>query len=594
MSSRSPLRQPPWLPPPPDDTYYADSKEITKRVLDTIFNNLSKCPDLNFGLLNVGDPDTRSCIRRRLAHLLPHDNYQYTYSQIAMWNALMDSPMALSNRDLQKVVPMKDYQHPLTLSGDIVPNSRGFFVYSWTMSVSEFDIFIEYLQTEERGFYQLIDWCGPIHGGRLTPDYRFTIRYVGSCAMSEWPNGPTENIYSETEDARSGNLAAFLMAILCKFPTVAATYQCHLIQYVTTLMVDKEGLHDLIHSVLIEFFGTPFVLNRHPKNKASKFFTERQSMVTSLNLRFDGAALKGRLDCPPSMFLKLRNHFKRIKDYLDATQSPDATGTNSGVFRFDDAKCAALVGQSMPQYYKGNRPIMIITGQSMHINDYIHGRPFSFSRDPGNQLVSQLLSHIGNRDLREMCVEPFAYYCLAPWPQHENLRDAIEFMWDYFKIVKPPLVGYQGNYLYYYVDEIGEPIRRQMGEHHFIHVSLMEPSRCRYGVEFIDGLACNFMHTSFVNAMLVADKVMQVLDDYEAIDREMDTLARQNSGSTQGSDPVRREQYVGNNSEAVCSLAMRLYEDFASTQAGGEFRRQFVEDTRVLRTEAQELALFIH
>jgi hypothetical protein len=61
----------------------------------------------------------------------------------------------------------------------------------------------------------------------------------------------------------------------------------------------------------------------------------------------------------------------------------------------------------------------------MHINDYRHGRPFSFSQDSGHQLLGQLLGHANNIDLCATRAEPFAYYCLAPWPKHDNLGRAV-------------------------------------------------------------------------------------------------------------------------------------------------------------------------
>ncbi|KAI0537532.1 hypothetical protein GGR58DRAFT_527290 [Xylaria digitata] len=564
MSPQSLLRQPFWLPRQRDDTYYVDTGAITDKAWDTIFNNLSKYPDLNFGLFDIGDPDTRAHIRQRLAYLLPVSNYQYSHGQTTVWNTLMDSPMAVSNQDLQKVVPMKDYKHPLTLDDNTVPNSRGFFVYSWTISVLEFDTLVDYLLTEESTFSELIEWNSSMSRNRLNDDDRFTIRYVGSCAMSEWPAGPMENIYSQTDDVRSGNLADFLKALLCALPTVAATHQCHLIQYITSLAEDKEGLHELMHFVLIEFFGASFVLNSHPNNKVSELFTERISMVADLNLRFDRAVLERKLECPPVMINRLQNHFKRIKDYLHHVPHIwDAAGINSGMFQLDEAKCAALLDQSMPQYYKGNRPIMTITAQSMHINDYIHGRPFSFSRDPDNQLVGQLLSHFGDLDPRAM--------------------QAVVTLGEEMAKLVANKTGSLGRYDHgRYLDAIGQPIRRRIGEHHFIHVPLMDPSWCRYGLESVDEMTRNFMQTSFANAMLIADKVMQVLDIYEAPD-----------SSAEDSDSVHSEQYYGSDSEAICHFAMWLYAGSAFTHTGRAFRREVEEDARVLREEAEDLPLFI-
>ncbi|TGJ85679.1 hypothetical protein E0Z10_g3111 [Xylaria hypoxylon] len=614
MNPRSILRRPSWLPRTSDDTYYVGSNAIADGIWDKIFNNLSKYPGLDFGLFDAGDPDTKANIRQRLTYLLPDSNYQYSHDQIAVWESLMASPLTVSNEKLQKVVAMEDLCHASVPENVPAPESQGFFMYSWTMTVFEFDVLVEYLKKEERTVHELVAWDDSIADNKLKLDDQITIRYIGSCSMPEWPNKLMANIYDETEDARSGILAEFLKALLCVLPDVAATRRCHLIQYIITSPEDDEGLHELVHSVLIEFFGASFVLNRHPDNKVSELFTERRSILASLDLGFDNSALEQGLGCPAHVAAKLQDHFKSMEDYLHVAQSSDATGINRGMFQLNEAKCAALLGQSIPRYYKRARAIMIFTARSMHINDYRHGRPFSCSHDPDNQLVGQLLSDFKDLNLRAMCAEPFAYYCLAPWPSHGSLEKAIEFMWDYFKIVKPKS-GYPGLCTTeVYLDEAGQPIQRRIGSHNFIHVPLLDPSRCRYGKESVDEAARNFMQTSFANTMVIADKVMEVLDDLEAIEQEMARLDEPDSSSSnedtmlsvpsQGSsssssagrsdpDPAPAAPNGRNNSEAICSLAMQLYEEFLTTDVGEALCAEVYDDARVLSEVVEKEALFI-
>ncbi|RWA08311.1 hypothetical protein EKO27_g6794 [Xylaria grammica] len=608
MSARALLCRPTWLPRPIDDTYYVGTTAITDGAWESIFNNLSKYPDLDFGLFDVDDPDTRDHIRRRLAYLLPDSNHQYSNDQVAVWQSLMASPLTVSTEDLQKVVAMEDFRYPSTLEHDAAPNPRGFFIYTWTMLVSEFDVLVQYFKREERTVRELVAWDEFIADNKLKHDDQITIRYVGSCAISEWSAKSAGNICDQTEDARSGILADFFKALVCVLPTVAATLRCHLIRHVITSAEDDHGLHELMHSALIEFFGASFVLNRHPNNRVSEVFTEHKSMLAKLNLRFDKSTLEQGLRCPVTIAAQLQDHFERIKDYL----------------QLDEAKCAALRGQSIPRCYKRDRAIMIIAARSMHISDYMHGRPFSLSHDPDNQLIGQLLSQFNNVNLLAMHAEPFAYYCLAPWPRHESLEKAIVTFGKQMAAFVVNKSGYSGEYITeVFLDEAGQPIRRQIGNHHFIHVPLLDPSRCRYGIASVDEAARNFMQTSFGNAMLIADKVMQALDDPDAIEREitrldesdsdssnedtaMSVLSEEDEDEDDGDPPAGRPNPVPNSppnapsrpheqddSQAICNLAMELYEKFLNTHVGEYFCGEVEEDSRALGDEVDKEPLFI-
>ncbi|KAI1311201.1 hypothetical protein F5Y03DRAFT_411053 [Xylaria venustula] len=110
----------------------------------------------------------------------------------------------------------------------------------------------------------------------------------------------------------------------------------------------------------------------------------------------------------------------------------------------------------------------------------------------------------------------------------------------------------------------------------------MHPSRCRYGVEEVDEAARKFTQTSFWNAMLVADKVMQTLDNTFPISYVRGEL-----------DEGEREDCT-DQSEAICSSAMRLYREcLTTTDAGKAFSAEFDKDSRVIVEMAEEYPMLL-
>ncbi|GAW26069.1 hypothetical protein SAMD00023353_2001230 [Rosellinia necatrix] len=346
----------------------------------------------------------------------------------------MTNPLIVSNEDLQKVIAMESSSSPSVPEQSATPNLRGFLVYSWSMSVSEIGILSNYLKKEERTYQELAAWDDSITDNKLGPDDRIIIRYIGSCDISHWPIEPTSSIYHEIRDARSGILTDFLAALLSVLPTVAETCQCHLIQYITTSAEDEEGFHELAHSILLEFFGISVVLNRHPRNDAYEWAAEREGVLADLSLSFDLELLGLRSWCPEAKKIEIWHHLRRIEKYV--TRNPEETGVNGGMFELDRDKLLSLLGQSTTGHYK-DRSIMVLAVRGMDIDDYAHGRSFAWSRNPDNQLIGQFTKSILGVDVRTLEGMPFAYYCLAPWPKHACLDRAIEFMWDYFNILKP-------------------------------------------------------------------------------------------------------------------------------------------------------------
>ncbi|KAI1427291.1 hypothetical protein F5Y12DRAFT_783407 [Xylaria sp. FL1777] len=604
MSARALLRRPLWLPRSSDNTYYVGANALTEQAWDTIFDNLSKHPDLDFGAFGVSDYDTKVYIRERLACLLPDNNYQYSRDQVLVWMSLMTNPLTVSNEDLQNVVAMEELKLFSSYEKAVMPKSRGFFVYTWAMSVFEFGILVEYMKNEEKTVHELVAWHDFIANN---PTDQIFIRYIGSCAISEGSIEPMVNIYDETEDARSGILADFYKALLAVLPTVAATCQCYLLKHIATSAEDEEGLHELVHSILIEFFGASFVLNRHPDSNSPRWLTERNVLLADLNLRFDNSVLEQGVRCPATVAARLQNHFKSIKNYVVHTS--EVTDISSGVFRFNEAKYAALLGQSMPRFYKRERAIMVVAARDMHINDYMHSRPFSFSRNPDNQLVGQLLSHFKHLDLRSMHAEPFAYYCLAPWPKHESLEMAVVTFGKEMAAFVISKSGYDGPYTTeVFLDEVGQPIQRLIGNHNFFHVPLLDPSRCRYGLDSVDKAARKFMQTSFWNAMLIADKVMKVLDDMDTVEQEIAKLnppclqVRRTNEALPAevlSDEALLDEEDGGSvyqraSDSICSLAMQLFQNtLTTTDVGKALSVEFDEDSLALSEVVKNEPLFM-
>ncbi|KAI0521092.1 hypothetical protein F5B22DRAFT_653492 [Xylaria bambusicola] len=609
MNNRTLLRRPSWLPCPTDNTYYIGASEVTDEAWDDIFEALSEYPELNTEHYQIGNPSTESYIADRLGCLLPKEDYQYSCEQVSIWKSLMASPMTVPNEDLQKIIPLGK----VDLS--TLPNyERRFFVSTWTMSVSQYHILADHLKSEERTFEELDVWGTFIEDEELEPTATIFIRYIGFCGTLEAPIEPMADIYHQTEDVRSGILADFLKALLAVLPAVAAKRECHVIRHeLATWYWDEEDgkrFPELAHSVLIEFFGASSLLNRHPDFKLSQCLAERSSMLASLNLGFDSSVIEGRYNCPVSILSELQTHFMNMKSYFASGAAPGKYSP-LGVLWLDDAKCAALLGQSMPRFYKSDRAIMVVAARGLHINDYLHGRPFSCSHDLDNRLIGQLLKQFKDLDLRAMHAAPFAYYCLAPWPKRDSLKEAVVTFGKEMAAIIVRESGFYGPYTtQVFLDEAGQPIQRRIGRHHFIHVPLLDPSRCRYGEDSVDEAAQRFMQTSFWNAMLIGDMIMHVLDDEEAIQKEMNRLDEKRSNDRITGYLLGNERDLcepdddvdspaaglaeHNDSPAICSLAMQLYqESLTATDWGEEFSAEFDQDARALAEVVEEVPQFI-
>ncbi|KAI1124267.1 hypothetical protein F5Y10DRAFT_280300 [Nemania abortiva] len=576
MSVRRLLQQPPWLPRSLDNTYYVGVSALRDRAWDTIFDSLSKYPEFRNGFLDIGDEDVRTCIRRRLAVLLPDSDYQYTPDQVSVWTSLVASPLTVRTEDLQKVIAMEDLRYASVPEQSAeAPDSRGFLLYSWVMSVSELNLLFNYLKKEEKTVRELITWDNSIADNKLGPDDRIFIRYIGSHAISEWPIDIMSSLYNETEHPRSGILADFLPALLCVLPTVAASCQCHRIQHIVTSTEDEEGFHELIHSTLIEFFGAAFVLNRHPDKNASEWLSERKSMLADLFLRLDHGVLKQELHFLGPVATKLRRHFDKMQHYV--TRDLEVAGIDDNSMGLSEATCATLLWQSMSPCYKHDTAIMVVAARSMHINDYKNGRAFSRSHDPSNQLIGHLLGHVKDTDVRALAAQPFAYYCLAPWTKHDCLDYAVVTLGKEMAGFVVSKCGYCGPYTTdTFMEELGQPVARVIGNHHFIHVPLLDPSRCRYGVDEVDEVAQKFMQTSFWNAMVVADSVLEAIDDWENIVEEM---------------PPDEEEDL--DSESICGLTMGILDQFYEMPEAKVLLAELDEDFTDLVEMVEKEPLFI-
>ncbi|KAJ3578166.1 hypothetical protein NPX13_g2402 [Xylaria arbuscula] len=626
------LQRPPWLPHATDNSYYVGAYWITPGVWTRIFESLSTYPELlEFDTL---DADLEEYVAVKLGCLLPDSNYHYSREQVSIWTSLMTAPMGVSNYDLEKIIPMERFEESALCKYETMPELPGFFLCTWSLSLSEYYALASYMKNKECTFNELSVWDTFIEETKLKPHEKIFIRYVGPVSAIAGPIGPMAGIFDQTEDARSGILADFLKALVTVHPTVAKNCECHIIQHLQIFdagVEERTKFHNLIHSVLIEFFGAASLLNRRPNSSLSECISERSAILANPPLRFDSVVLEDGFRCPVPIAAELQSLFKSI-EYVIPTKlgyGPDQFGDydiNNGMFRLDEARRSALLGQSMPKFYKGNRAIMIIAAPDLHINDYMSGRPFSFSHDPDNQAVGQLLSQSKNLDLRAMHAEPFAYFCLSPWPKFGSIKkDVVTYGKEMARMIVRES-GYYGPYTTeVFLNEAGQPIPRRIGTHHFIHVPLMHPNRCRFGHPETDMAACRFMLTSFWMTMLIGDKILRVLDDEEAVKQEMARLAdasssENNSGDSTDEDididgdislvddnpqddefdgdgnmePPEARLTEPNDSQAICSLAMQAFQDTLNTTPWGKaLATEFDDDAKCLAEVTKDVPLFM-
>ena len=348
MNARTLLQRPPWLPHSTDNSYYIGAYWITPDVWKRIFESLSVHPELfDFDTYGIGE-DLEEYIEKRLSCLLPDSNYHYSHEQVAIWISLMTSPMTVSNEDLQKIIPMQQFELATLSEDGTILESPGFFLCTWVLSVSEYHTLVNYLKSKERTFNELVVWDTFIIDTKLGPTDKIHIRYIGSVGAIAGPIKPMAEIFDQTEDARSGILADFLKALVQVLPTVVKSCECHIIQHIEMGDPDiKEDpkFHSLIHSVLIEFFGGPSLLNRHPDSSLSQSLNERSALDCGLGYSLPTAA-------------EIRTHFKTI-EYIIPNEFEAGCDQDdiNGMFRLDEALCAALLDQLMLRFYKGDRAI---------------------------------------------------------------------------------------------------------------------------------------------------------------------------------------------------------------------------------------------
>ncbi|KAJ2989013.1 hypothetical protein NUW58_g3680 [Xylaria curta] len=558
MRARQRPRRP--SPPPPRlldkmNGCYVNANAFSDKAWDAIFKNLSKLPNFNLDFLGMSDADAKTYIRRRLACLFPRSNYHYTPDQISTWESLMTSPLKVSTDDLHKIIALDFSGYPAA------PHTRGFVVWSYTMSVSEQNRLFNYLNKTEQMVQELVAWDDFIAEEKLDSDGRIFIRHISSYTVNSdsiisiTPLDPS----GELEQNRTGALpeqpsmfAEFYSAVTIAAPDVMKTGRPYFIRNITTSTDDKKELHGLLHSILIEFFGVSAILDRHSSN-TPKWFTRREEILTNLFLRSDFSAFQG-LQYPSTIARSIKNHFNKMKKSVIKkvfARSVDA--------RFEAKVSAAIDGsvyRSIPRYYGGNK-VAICTK-----HEY---------RSVGEPLMVELLSSVKPEVL------PFLYYFWPSPPDHRRRKRFIAYMWDYFFMVKPQVCGYhaQPYTTDVYLEEVGQPIARVAGDHHFIHVPLLHPSRGRYGIYWVDKAVCDFMQTSFWNLLLISNHVMSVLDGL----KDGVLVATPRPGQ--------------NDTEVVCRMAMELFENFCATDPGIALCEEHYRDSDRLKEIVEKVPLFI-
>ncbi|KAI1815649.1 hypothetical protein GGS20DRAFT_542740 [Poronia punctata] len=439
--------------------------------------------------------------------------------------------------------------------------------------------------------------------------------------MNEWPVRPMKDLYDEMDDPRSGILADVIRALLDTSPECIARAEFHILLGLHCIRSDPRGFPEYMHSVLIEFFDAASNLNRHPID--SKFLSNlnrhptppkftpnspwRHQLLRDLGLGFPvGFMVNGFTCCPMRIVRPLTQLFRYAQQWIEKhrwqTESVMEKVTLAESLKFTPPKVTALTSQSMPRIYMG-KTIMVLVANNMQLNDYVRARTFSSSRSPDNQLIGRLLSDVLNIDIRGMHMEPFSYYCMLPWPGSMEINQAKVLMWAYFDLVKPLVWVTMGKKMAelvvekvnqpqvpiyktsQYLKEIGQPLCRRIGKWSFIHVPLLEPSRCRYGERDVDDAAHCLMQTSFWSAMLVADITMRVLEDPNGVKGHQILMA------TSRRIPQQRSP---TESDAIQDLVMGRYIKFVTENVVGHaFITRLKGDRMVIEEIAAKEEFFI-
>lgn len=371
-------------------------------------------------------------LRQALNPFLPQKEGKYIPAQLSIWEGLLRRPMCVPTKVLARVMPVQKHK-----------DGQEFYVKTWSLSVKELQVLMEYLQEEEKLLQELHAWEKVISEERLEPHNLLHIRYIGFCDSDEQSN-PSCGVVEE-----------FLLAVERALPQVARSVKVHDLLVPKPYLSKKEAsrLRTEVYIALVQIFGGlggTTLTNRYEHNDSTQSLALWKHAFTynafeALNTKFNERAIAHGTDCSVGLARELSVLFKDIKKYV--SNHRDVTGTASPELALGRRKRKVLQDQSTPFLFQGRKSVMVFTRNGMYLNDYVVGRSYFAGENREADLMRDIVRKMAKaKGMDAAHFELFPYYCLAPWPKRDSPKKAVvsplliqevEFMWRYLKLVRP-------------------------------------------------------------------------------------------------------------------------------------------------------------
>ncbi|OTA62833.1 hypothetical protein K449DRAFT_464927 [Hypoxylon sp. EC38] len=418
QSSGSSQELPPLKRSSSDKANYSEGITMRKHVWDCIYENLEK----HRYTMTASE---KRIVKSLLQDILPEERHHYPVGSLETWTDLSKCSMRVSDRQMSRIIPL---QHHSAMGHE--PQGLTFFMTTWKLSVNDFAQLEEYLTSHEKTFSELRTWMDLIRSLDSETSGWLTVRYIGSCKAEQWRYVQYNLRYMNAERLKplAGVLPEFLTAIEIALPQVASTIQTYALP-VTLRTPEERALSRRIGAILLEFFGVPWILNRH-EDSAISIPTECSSFK-ALKTRFHELAVTPSTVCPQNVKDDLAVLFQDIHSI--SRRRPETR-----YLSLTSSKCSVLLDQATPYMYKGIKALLVLAGNSMYLSEYLFNHSYLGGDNADAVMLKRIIKNIsrieGQEDSRP---DLFPYYCLAPWLMDVFLGEKGKFMWRYIRLVRP-------------------------------------------------------------------------------------------------------------------------------------------------------------
>lgn len=432
---------------------------------------------------------TRQC---DYSFVLP--NQHSSPKQLAIFRAIYECPMTVTNADLGKVFNMQ----LSTLISPPTPNGAHFYMRSFRFSGKEFRKVIGVLgeYDEVKEWKRVANLFAPrdmddeaerddliediasanahepaslpstirdaLKNNTSTPksveqlsrgasanasgEVYFTVRYLG---RTTGPNRPIDRFMDDLLRKKYGIYPEFMQVVDRLYPAVADAAEVHLLTDASLGAGDHTrnvaaGLNrsnqDDRERFLIELFDHNTLLNRQHGGYFSQYIAREKDvdLFLELDVKFYLRLSKHAQATPVQTFADITQHFKMVKQW--SNDNSGTTGTSR--HRYTDALRQVTTQQAQPLSYKSKFTILAILGKDITMDNYLLARPFFGGESQAAELVSSNIHRMNeaedsNYSASAFNASLFPFVDLWNWLRHIDIGEACEFLRQYFEYCRP-------------------------------------------------------------------------------------------------------------------------------------------------------------